>query len=75
MAEQIDHQVIAAIEFWQPYSNRPLSREDARQIIENITGFFNLVEVWDMAERRDAKSQTQAQVENKPGRKEGAYDS
>jgi hypothetical protein len=38
-----------AIEFWQARSTRQLSREDARQIIENLTGFFRLLESWQKA--------------------------
>jgi hypothetical protein len=37
------------IEFWQARSPRNLSREDARQITENLTGFFQILERWDDA--------------------------
>lgn len=34
---------------WQPLSPRPLSREDAREIRENLTGFFLLLLRWQAA--------------------------
>ncbi len=39
------------IAIWQPRTSRRLTREDARQIIENMTGFFNVLREWDRAER------------------------
>ena len=35
---------------WQPRLGRDLSREDARQIVENVTGFFNILAEWSQAE-------------------------
>jgi hypothetical protein len=32
-------------------SDRKLSREDARQIAENVTGFFSILAEWSRAER------------------------
>jgi len=34
------------IRFWQPRTSRPLTREDARQMVENITGFFTTLQSW-----------------------------
>jgi hypothetical protein len=42
------------IAIWQARTSRPLTREDAREIIENMTGFFNVVREWDRAERAAA---------------------
>lgn len=42
------------IAIWQPRASRRLTREDARQIIENMTGFFNVLRDWDRAERAAA---------------------
>jgi len=43
--------------FWQPRSKRTLSREDAREIIENVAGFLSILQEWDKAEREvDTKS-------------------
>lgn len=35
---------------WQPRLGRDLSREDARQIVKNVTGFFALLAEWSRAE-------------------------
>jgi hypothetical protein len=35
---------------WQPRLGRDLNREDARQIAENVTGFFALLAKWSRAE-------------------------
>ncbi|PHZ86710.1 hypothetical protein [Paremcibacter congregatus] len=44
-----------ALEVWQPRSKRPLSEEDAREIIENTTGFFKLLHKWKRAETLENK--------------------
>ncbi|WP_375414982.1 hypothetical protein [uncultured Bradyrhizobium sp.] len=38
---------------WQPYSRRPLTREDAREIIYNVTGFMNVLLRWERAARQN----------------------
>ena len=35
---------------WNPRLKRDLSREDCRQIVENLTGFFGLLADWSRAE-------------------------
>jgi hypothetical protein len=35
---------------WQPRLSRDLSREDARQIAANVTGFFLVLAEWSRAE-------------------------
>jgi hypothetical protein len=35
---------------WQPRLGRDLTREDARQIAENFTGFFAVLAEWSRAE-------------------------
>ena len=35
---------------WQPRLGRDLNREDARQIAENVTGFFAILAEWSRAE-------------------------
>jgi hypothetical protein len=35
---------------WQPRTRRDLTNEDARQITENITGFFSILAQWSRAE-------------------------
>lgn len=37
-------------EVWQPRLGRDLSREDARQIAENVAGFFAILAEWSRAE-------------------------
>ena len=37
-------------ELWKPRLGRDLSREDARQIVENVTGFFAILTEWSRAE-------------------------
>jgi hypothetical protein len=36
-------------EVWKPRLGRDLSREDARQIAENVTGFFSILAEWSRA--------------------------
>jgi hypothetical protein len=38
---------------WQPRLPRRLSNEDAREIAENITGFFTILAEWSRQEGRD----------------------
>jgi hypothetical protein len=35
------------IDVWQPHSEKKLTEEDARQIIQNLTGFFETLARWD----------------------------
>jgi hypothetical protein len=37
-------------EVWKPRLGRDLNREDARQIAENVTGFFAILAEWSRAE-------------------------
>jgi hypothetical protein len=37
-------------QIWQPRIGRDLSREGARQIAENVTGFFAILAEWSRAE-------------------------
>lgn len=52
-------QVNDAIAFWQPLASRSLTTEDARQILENLRGFFEVLDEWDRAEQRAARSDRQ----------------
>jgi hypothetical protein len=40
-----------AREVWQPRTSRPLSTEDVRQIVENVSGFFQILLEWAAAEQ------------------------
>jgi hypothetical protein len=43
---------------WQPRLGRDLSREDARQIAENVTGFFTLLAEWSRTDTASAANDT-----------------
>jgi hypothetical protein len=43
---------------WQPGLGRDLSREDARQIAENFTGFFAILAEWSKAEMSSPANDT-----------------
>jgi hypothetical protein len=45
-----DNLIDRTIALWQPRLRRDLSREDARHIVENVTGFFNILTEWSRAE-------------------------
>jgi hypothetical protein len=45
-----DNLIDGTREVWQPRLGRDLSREDARQIAENLTGFFAVLAEWSRAE-------------------------
>lgn len=45
-----DDLIDRTIEFWQPRLRHELTREDARQIAENCTGFFCILAEWSKAE-------------------------
>ncbi len=45
-----DNLIDRTIETWQPRLDRDLSRDDARQIVENVTGFFSILAEWSRAE-------------------------
>lgn len=45
-----DNLIDRTIGTWQPRSDHALSREDARQIVENVTGFFSILAEWSRAE-------------------------
>jgi hypothetical protein len=42
------------LDFWQRRTPHTLTPEDARQIVENISGFFRILLEWEHAERRSA---------------------
>jgi hypothetical protein len=45
-----DNLISRTRDVWEPRLGRHLSREDARQIAENVTGFFTLLAKWSRAE-------------------------
>jgi hypothetical protein len=50
------------VEFWQSRCSGKLTREDGRQIIENVTGFFRILLEWEIAAQRAtiARDKTEA---------------
>jgi hypothetical protein len=38
------------MDFWQARSRRALNEEDARQMVENVAGFFRILSEWAAAE-------------------------
>jgi hypothetical protein len=58
------------LEVWQPRTSRKLTREDARQIVENVTGFASILLEWEMASRQEATSvEPQLTAAAKPGKR------
>jgi len=45
--QELTEQTIAV---WQPRTQRRLSHEDAREITENLTGFFSVLAKWSQTE-------------------------
>ena len=53
MRETRPNHVDDTLAVWQRRSRRQLSREDAREIVENITGFFTILAEWSRQEERE----------------------
>ncbi len=47
----LEQAIDEALKFWQPRYTKKLTREDARQIIENLGGFYGLLLQWDREDR------------------------
>jgi hypothetical protein len=43
------------IDFWEKKTGKIFTREDARQMIENVYGYFNTLHRWDMQEKEKKK--------------------
>lgn len=56
------------IAFWQPHSDRALNREDAREIIHNISGFFAVLAEWEKAERASSQETVAPPVKTRAAR-------
>ncbi len=48
--------------FWQKRTDRPLSDEDARQIVANVTGLFRLLAEWAATEDQRQKGRPRAPI-------------
>jgi hypothetical protein len=45
-----DNLIDRTVAVWRARSQRELTREDARQIVENVSGFFSILYEWSRAE-------------------------
>ena len=54
MQETREDFIDETLKLWQPRTPQQLNHEDARQIIENVTGFFNVLLEWEKAERQSS---------------------
>ena len=52
MKKTEDNLIDRTIEVWQPRNANRLSDEDARAILENVTGFFSLLLEWETNEQQ-----------------------
>ncbi len=48
------------LEFWQSRSEERLTRESARQIVANISGFFQVLAEWDAAQSQAVSTKQEA---------------
>jgi hypothetical protein len=53
--------------FWEGRTGRPLTREDAREIMGNLTGFFQVLSEWDQADRMEKKRQRTSDLASEKG--------
>jgi hypothetical protein len=51
MAQQSPELIVQTIATFERLSGRAISREEARQAVENISGFFRVLQEWAEAER------------------------
>jgi hypothetical protein len=57
--------------FWQPYADRELTREDAREMAHNLIGFFTVLREWILRERERARCGVVETASSPPRRKRG----
>ena len=57
--------------FWQPYAERELTREDAREVARNLIGFFTVLREWTRRERERARCGVVETASSSPRRKRG----
>jgi hypothetical protein len=53
MKKSDDNLIERTLEVWQPRNAQRLSDEDARAILENVTGFFTLLLEWETSEQHE----------------------
>ena len=47
MGKTKGHVIDQTLEVWQPRTSQILTREDAREIVENVTGYFRILQEWE----------------------------
>jgi hypothetical protein len=57
--------------FWQPYAERELTREDAREMAHNLIGFFTVLREWTLRERERARCGVVERASSPSQRKRG----
>ena len=57
MKKSEDNLIDRTLEVWQPRNANRLSDEDARAILENVTGFFTLLSEWETNEQQKKSGQ------------------
>ncbi len=50
-AAGVDNLIDEAVSIWQNHTDKQLTHEDGRQIVENLTGFFGILQEWRFAEQ------------------------
>jgi hypothetical protein len=55
-----EENVKKTIEVWQPHYVEPLSSGDLAEICANLTGFFSLLQGWDVANENQQHLETHA---------------
>ena len=61
-----DNLIDQTLTLWKPRLGRDLSREDAREIAENVIGFFTVLAEWSRVERLAAGNDNNAQAAPEP---------
>jgi hypothetical protein len=71
MRETKEQFIGRTLEVWQPRTSKLLTPEDARQVVENVAGFFRILTEWDAAEQRTASqiAETKTDTAHHPTRK------
>ena len=60
MKKSEDNLIDRTLEVWQPRNAQRLSDEDARAILENVTGFFTLLLEWETNEEQKKGGQDES---------------
>lgn len=66
MPHDIGRLLESACSVFEPLANRSLTREDAREITANLTGFFGVLADWALAEKRSPETVVLTQPPEEP---------